>query len=106
MANDQRPSRRSRAAAKPRTGPGAKTGKRPTNLTLDADAVARGEQFARAQGASLSQLVNGFLHALPAAPEPALAPAVRRLFGIAAAGTADRESYREHLLDKYGRRDR
>ncbi len=80
-------------------------GKRATNLTLDPDAVARGERFGARHGKSLSQLVNDFLDALPLddvpAP-PALAPAVRRLWGVAAGGAADHDAHRAHLLAKYG----
>ena len=83
---------------------GARAAKRPTNLTLDRDAVARGERYGAAHGTSLSQLVNRFLHSLPdegsvEAPTE-LAPAVRRLFALAPG--ADREEYRRHLREKYG----
>jgi hypothetical protein len=80
--------------------------KRPTNLTLDPEAVARGERFGERQGTSLSQLVNRFLHALPERDPglraPDLGPAVRRLYGVAARGRAERKAYRAHLVKKYG----
>lgn len=86
--------------------PGAKPGKRPTNLTLDPDAVARGERYGARHGRKLSQLVNGFLAALPAPDDDAeladLSPAVRRLYGVAAGGRTDRDTYRAHLAEKYG----
>jgi hypothetical protein len=87
--------------------PGAKPGKRPTNLTLDPDAVARGEQYGARHGRKLSQLVNGFLAALPAPDDDDaeladLSPAVRRLYGVAAGGRTDRDAYRAHLSEKYG----
>lgn len=82
--------------------------KKPTNLTLDPEAVARGERFGKRHGTSLSQLVTGFLYSLPSddADEAMgeLAPPVRRLYGVAAAGAADRDAYRAHLSEKYGAR--
>ena len=96
-----------RAAAKPR----GKSVEKATNLTLDPDAVARGEQYGARHGRKLSQLVNGFLAALPAEGEEDaagladLAPAVRRLYGVAAGGTTDRDAHRAHLSEKYGSRD-
>lgn len=86
----------------------AKT-KKATNLTLDPDAVARGERYGARHGRKLSQLVNGFLAALPALESDEaladLAPAVRRLYGVAAGGPADQDAYRAHLSAKYGSRD-
>jgi hypothetical protein len=83
--------------------------KRPTNLTLDPDAIARGERFGNRHGASLSQLVNRFLHALPESADsreiPELDPAVRRLYGVARGTRRGREAYRAHLEAKYGSRD-
>ena len=90
-----------------------------TNLTLDPAAVTRAEAYRARYGmGSLSQLVNALLAALPSAegglPAPStLAPAVRRLLGVArpsvgagdAAIRADddpRAAYRAHLVDKYG----
>lgn len=80
--------------------------KKPTNLSLDVDAVARGERFAHERGTSLSTLVSEFLSALPdqAVQEldmGALVPSVRRLHGVAA-GVSGREAYRDHLQAKYG----
>ena len=77
--------------------------KRPKNLLLDPDAVARGERYSRLHGTNLSRLVGDFLRALPlGAEESALSPAVRRLWGVAAGSTADREEHRQHLSRKYG----
>jgi hypothetical protein len=105
-----------KAARQPRSGPSksASGGQKPppkrlkkaTNLTLDPAAVARGERFGARHGKSLSQVVNELLSALPA-PETdpdvgELAPAVRRLYGIAAEGTTDRAAYRDRLIEKYG----
>ncbi len=79
--------------------------KRPKNLLLDPDAVARGERYSRRHGTSLSRLVGDFLRSLPlGADESTLTPAVRRLWGIARGGDADREAYRQHLARKYGHR--
>lgn len=97
----------SRAAVKSDKTPN----KRPTNLSLDPAAVARGEEFSRRHGTSLSQLVTGFLYSLPSDSAAMrlgeLAPAVRRLYGVAAGesgATADRDAYRVHLDEKYGAR--
>lgn len=83
-----------------------KAAKRATNLTLDPDAVARGERFGRRHGTSLSQLVNGFLHALPSLEDDAelaeLTAPARRLYGIAASGEEDERAHRAHLVAKYG----
>jgi hypothetical protein len=83
----------------------AKPVKKPKNLSLDPDVVARGERYSQAHGTNLSRLVGDFLRALPVddglAPLPR-SPAVRRLRGIAAGGRADREAYRAHLLRKHG----
>lgn len=80
-------------------------GRRPVNLTLDRDAVERGERFARQEGMSLSTLVTGFLQSLPdpdAAAAHALAPAVRRLYGLAAGHDLSRDDVRQFLARKYG----
>ena len=74
------------------------------NLTVDGDALERGRRYGRRHGLSLSRLVTDFLRTLPVediAGEP-LPPAVRRLLG-AGLGGGDREDYRRHLEEKYGR---
>ena len=85
-----------------------KPGKRPTNLTLDPEAIARGERYSRRLGISLSQLVSRLLRALPGeddALEPAdLTPVVKRLYGVAEGAATNREDYRKHLRQKYGGR--
>lgn len=84
--------------------------KRATNLTLDPEAVARGEQFSARTGTSLSKLVSAFLLALPAEQHgdalKSLSPAVRRLYGMArnAKDVDATEEYRGHLRRKYGAR--
>ena len=79
--------------------------KRPKNLLLDPDAVARGERFSRRHGTNLSRLVGDFLRALPlGAEESALSPAVKRLWGITKGNDVSREEYRQHLSKKYGGR--
>lgn len=108
------------AAPSPEDPPARKSAERParrpikrrTNLTLDPEAVAGGERYGRRHGTNLSQLVNGFLRALLAreGDEDAtdlaagLTPPVRRLYGLAAGGTTDRDAHRAHLLEKYGSR--
>lgn len=81
-------------------------GKVPKNLSLEPEAIKRGERYGRRYGKNLSQLVNDFLRALPleSPPPQELSPVVRRLRGIAARGTTGREGYRKHLLRKYGGR--
>ncbi len=80
--------------------------RKPKNLSLEPDAVARGERYGKLHGKNLSQLVNDFLRALPLGPRAAgsLAPAVRRLRGVAAGAKTDREAHRKHLARKYGSR--
>ena len=100
-----------RPLKKPKKG-ARKSTKRRTNLTLDPDAVAGGEQYGKRHGTNLSQLVNGFLRALlertnkqtDASFVAELSPPVRRLYGVAAKGKTDRASHREHLLEKFGSR--
>lgn len=75
------------------------------NLTVDRAAIERARRYSERHGTSISQLVSDFLSSLPLDPgqdgDPTLTPRVRRLVGIGA-GDADRESYRRHLLEKYG----
>jgi len=79
--------------------------KRPKNLLLDPDAVARGERYSRRHRTNLSRLVGDFLRSLPlGADESALTPAVRRLWGVARGRADGREAYRQHLARKYGGR--
>ena len=82
-----------------------KMSRKPTNLSLDPEAIAQGERYGRRHGASLSQLVSDLLRALPAGTgevaRAELTPPVQRLYGIAARGAADRETHRKHLLVKY-----
>jgi hypothetical protein len=80
--------------------------RRPKNLSLEPDAVARGERYGKLHGKNLSQLVNDFLRALPlgASRDAAFSPVVRRLRGVAAGVKADRETHRKHLVRKYGSR--
>ena len=78
----------------------------PKNLSLEPDAIARGERYGRRHGKNLSQLVNDFLRGLPleSPPERELSPLIRRLRGIAAGGKTGRDEYREGLYRKYGGR--
>jgi hypothetical protein len=78
----------------------------PKNLSLEPDAIARGERYGRLHGKNLSQLVNDFLRGLPlnAPPAQELSPLVKRLRGIAAGGRTGRAEYRRHLLRKHGGR--
>jgi hypothetical protein len=78
------------------------------NLSLESDAVERGERYGQLHGTNLSRLVTDFLRALPLESPTgrALSPVVRRLRGVAAGGAADRTHYREHLHKKYGGRSK
>ena len=85
--------------------------RKPTNLSLEAEAILRGEAYAQAHGVSLSELVNQLLRRLPAAPadaspHAAWGEAVRRLYGGAREAAASPEEavaqYREHLRRKHG----
>ena len=81
----------------------SKPTKKPKNLSLEPDAVARGERYSKLHGTNLSRLVSDFLRSLPlgGGAEPQ-SPAVRRLRGIAAGSKAEPSTYREHLRRKYG----
>ena len=78
--------------------------KRSLNLTIGLESLERGQRYSQRHGVSISRLVDDFLANLPLDEESAdsLTPDVRSLIGIGA-GDADRERYREHLLEKYGR---
>ena len=81
----------------------SKSTKKPKNLSLEPDAVARGERYSQLHGTNLSRLVSDFLRSLPlGGSKKPLSPAVQRLRGIAAGRKADRSTYREHLRRKYG----
>lgn len=83
--------------------PRKRQGKRPTNLSLDVDALERGKRYSRLHGTSLSKLVNDYLRSLPGDSElKPLSPVVQRLSGIAAGGKVGREDYRRYLRRKYG----
>ena len=72
------------------------------NLTLDPEAVKKGERYSRSKGTSVSQIVSDFLSRLPDDDEARLSPAVGRLLGIAS-GKADQSSYRRYLEKKYSK---
>lgn len=83
----------------------AKSPKKPKNLLLEPDAIARGERYGSRHGKKLSRLVDDFLRALPLdESDSTLAPLVRRLHGVAALAATDRPAYREHLYRKYVKR--
>lgn len=69
-------------------GGSPKPRRRARNLSLSDEAVERGTEYARARGASLSEVVDGLLRALPAVADPhdeQLTPIVRRLRELLAA---------------------
>lgn len=77
--------------------------KQSLNLTVERDSVERGQRYSQRHGVSISKLVDDFLAHLPLDEESeSITADVRSLIGIGAGG-ADREGYRRHLLEKYGR---
>jgi hypothetical protein len=74
------------------------------NLSLDPEAVSRGERYSELHGTNVSQLVNRFLSSLPLEDESELrlTPVVSRLIGIVSDKDAVKH-YRQHLVEKYGR---
>lgn len=72
------------------------------NLSLDPEAVKRGEQYSRGKGTSVSRIVSDFLLGLPDDSHVTLAPAVSRLLGIAK-GKNDERTYHAYLEKKYAR---
>jgi len=83
----------------------AKTSRKPRNLSLDDEAMRRGERYSQRHGTSVSRLVSDFLRALPLdSAESPLAPQVQRLLGVAVGAGLDRADYRKHLIRKHGMR--
>jgi hypothetical protein len=77
--------------------------KQSKNLSLDREAVQRGERYSALHGTNLSQLVTNFLLSLPVSDEePPLSPTVRRLLGVGS-GDVTLEDYHRHLEEKYVR---
>jgi hypothetical protein len=74
------------------------------NITVDPAVIERARRYTERHNTSISRLVTEFLARLPAeeALEETLTPTVRRLLGVAK-GAGDREDYRRHLVEKYGR---
>lgn len=95
------------AAAKKGSGKSATRKKKKVskNLLLDAAVVERAERYSRKHGTNLSRLVTDFLARLHVNDESRLVfgPIVTRLRGVAGDGQTDREDYRQHLLDRYGK---
>lgn len=77
--------------------------KRSFNLYLSEQSIRRAERYSRRHNTSVSKLVDDFLAHLPEDEAEAveLTPTVRRLLGVASGG-ADREAYRDYLIEKYG----
>jgi hypothetical protein len=84
--------------------------RKPTNLSLEAEAIRRGEAKASELGISLSELVNQLLLRVPEAKAPfdesRLSGPVGRLYGIARGAYASSEEaiedYRRYLARKHG----
>jgi hypothetical protein len=80
--------------------------KQSKNLSLDPEAIRRGERYSELHDTNVSQLVNNFLSSLPVdgeVSEEGIGPTVRRLLGIAE-GSKGVKAYHEHLEEKYGSR--
>jgi hypothetical protein len=78
--------------------------KQSKNLSLDPEAVSRGERYSERHETNVSQLVNRFLSSLPLDDQPdiRLTPVVSRLLGIVSDKDA-MQRYRQYLVEKYGR---
>lgn len=86
-----------------KSAPRAGAGKQSKNLSLAPDAVERGEAYSRRHNTNVSRLVTDFLRALPLdQPAADLAPAVRRLVGVAAGAALTPDLHRAHLRRKHG----
>ena len=74
------------------------------NITVDPAVIERARRYTQRHNTSISRLVTEFLSQLPVEQdsEQTLTPTVRRLLGVAKGG-GDREDYRRHLVEKYGR---
>lgn len=74
------------------------------NITVDPAVIERARRYTQRHNTSISRLVTEFLSQLPVEhdSEETLTPTVRRLLGVAKGG-GDREDYRRHLVEKYGR---
>jgi hypothetical protein len=74
------------------------------NITVDPVVIERARRYTKRHNTSISRLVTEYLAQLPGedAFEETLTPTVRRLLGVAK-GAGDREDYRRHLAEKYGR---
>lgn len=73
------------------------------NLTLDAEAVRKGELYSRRKGTSVSQLVSDLLQRLPDEFDgQPLSPAVGRLLGLGI-GRADESDYKRYLEKKHSK---
>ena len=76
----------------------------PKNLSLDDDAIKRGERYSKLHRTSLSRIVSDFLNQLPlATTDEPTSPAVVRLRGIAASNRDGTAAYHRHLSRKYGK---
>ena len=76
----------------------------PKNLSLDDDAIKRGERYSKMHGTNLSRLVSDYLNRLPlASAEEPTSAAVLRLRGVAASNRDGKAAYHRHLSRKYGK---
>lgn len=83
----------------------ASSPKRPRNLSLDAEAIERGERYSQTHGTNISRLVSDFLRSLPTdSRERPISPLVLRLIGVGKKRKNPDADYRSHLVRKYGAR--
>jgi hypothetical protein len=71
-------------------------------LSVDERVVTRAKRYAKAQGVSVSEMVEAYLSMVvadPASPYGKDAPILRSVRGVLK--HADAESYRKHLATKY-----
>jgi hypothetical protein len=78
--------------------------KQSKNLSLDPEAVTRGQRYSELHQTNVSQLVNHFLASLPldGDADSDFSPTVRRLVGLVSDKNAVKR-YHQHLVEKYGR---
>jgi hypothetical protein len=71
-------------------------------LRLDADLIERAKKQARSRGTSVSAMVTGYFSTLDQTTlSQAITPRVQKLRGVLRQKSVDRETYREHLIEKH-----
>lgn len=71
-------------------------------LSVDPQVIAAAKRYAAASGTSVSRLVEDYLAAIVAGPEPAASPPIlARLRGSMRGVAVDIDDHRRHLVEKY-----